>query len=234
MISITRKDPDGSNLNKSNNHTHKKTHKDKDRDNYIHAHAQTNGQEKARDNYAIPIKSHEASLKMRPWSTRPRTQTPSRTHMVLGLVRISVMFIGVAIALFIIHHQLQILYFRTCRANLLAVVLHQRSDICYGMELAISMIERGYQHGIAAIMQLGVSSCAFLLPYLVSSTRAWTSATRQRPSSTSQSQSSSHPSYSSHSSDPSYSSSWWPFPPLQKRKRRFLASKFVSWRHVKT
>lgn len=156
-------------------------------------------------------KSHPRTRTQSQSQSQSRTQ--SRAYMILGITRICLMFVGVAAALFIIHHQLQIIHFRTCRANLLAVVLHQRSDVCYGMELTISMIERGYQHGIAAIMQLGVSSSALFLPYLISIVRAWTSSDVKR-------------------TPTSQSSSWWPFSPSPK-KRRLSVTKLISWQQTK-
>lgn len=74
----------------------------------------------------------------------------------------------VSTALFVAHHQLQIVYYRTCRANLLAVVLHHRSDVCYGLSMAITAIERSYQQGAAALMHWGVSAAAILLPCVLS------------------------------------------------------------------
>lgn len=74
----------------------------------------------------------------------------------------------VATALFVLHHQLQAVYYRTCRANLLAVVLHHRSDVCYGLNMAITTIERIYQQGVAALMHWGVSAAAIVLPCVLS------------------------------------------------------------------
>lgn len=95
-----------------------------------------------------------------------------------------------AVALYLVHHQLQIVYFRTCKANLLTIVLHHRSDVCYALNMAISAIERGYQQGLMTLMQCGASAAAVLLPYVFSGSPS-RSATNKRSES---SRDGSHPS----------------------------------------
>lgn len=75
---------------------------------------------------------------------------------------------GLAIFFFAVHHQLQAIYFRTCRANLLAVVLHNQSDVCHGLNLVITAIERGYQMGVVRLMQWGASAAALIVPFFFS------------------------------------------------------------------
>lgn len=81
-----------------------------------------------------------------------------------GMIRAIVLCIIVAGGLFVMHHQLQVMYYQTCRANLLTVVLHNRSDMCHGLSIAISAIERGYHQGLVTIMHWGASAAALLLP----------------------------------------------------------------------
>lgn len=82
---------------------------------------------------------------------------------------IALMYVAfVAAVLFVVHHQLQVVYYNTCRANLFTVVLHQRSDICYGLNLAITAIERSYQQGAATLMHWGISVAAVVLPCVLS------------------------------------------------------------------
>lgn len=84
---------------------------------------------------------------------------------------------SIAVAMYLIHHQLQIVYFRTCKANLLTVVFFHRSDVCYALNMAISAIERGYQQGLLALMQWGASAAAIMLPYFCSASASSTRAT---------------------------------------------------------
>lgn len=91
-----------------------------------------------------------------------------------GFLRAALFIAGTAIALFCVHHQLQMIYYRTCRANLIAVVLHNQSDVCHGLNLAINAIERGYQTGLITIMQGGASAAAVMIPwFLTSHDDAW-------------------------------------------------------------
>lgn len=106
----------------------------------------------------------------------PTFVTPSS-----AMIRAVAVGAAFAVALYLIHHQLQIVYFRTCKANLLAVVLHHRSDVCYALNMAISAIERGYQQGILTLMQWGASAAALMLPYMFSGSRARPRIPRNMP-----------------------------------------------------
>lgn len=78
----------------------------------------------------------------------------------------------ISATLFVVHHQLQVVYYRTCRVNLLAVVLHNRSDVCHGLNMAITAIERTYQQAATALMHWGVSVATILLPCVLSLSQA--------------------------------------------------------------
>lgn len=99
-----------------------------------------------------------------------------RTPTSTTVIRAAAVAASFAIAMYLLHHQLQIVYFRTCKANLLTVVLHHRSDVCYALNMAISGIERVYQQGIVTLIQWGASAAAIMLPYAFSSSRAPTPA----------------------------------------------------------
>lgn len=145
-------------------------------------------------------------------ASKSTQETSGSKCNVSTIIRLGLCLSVLAVVSFFIHHQLQILYFRTCRANLLAVVLHQRSDICYSLDFVILMIERGYQQGIAMIMQLSVSSSAIMFPYIVSSIRTWTSRDVK-------------------GSTISKKFSWWPFASSrQKRNQRLSRTDMVPWK----
>lgn len=104
----------------------------------------------------------------------------SRDSKHTTIIRAVAIGMSFAIALYLIHHQLQIVYFKTCKANLLTVVLHHRSDVCYALNMAISGIERCYQQGIAALMQWGMSAAAVMLPYMFSSSQGSVESARNK------------------------------------------------------
>lgn len=87
----------------------------------------------------------------------------------MAVIRASLLMVFMAVLLFFVHHKLQVVYYRTCRANLISVVLHHRSDICHGLHMTITAIEQAYQHGVLMLVQGVVSATAVLLPYLWSS-----------------------------------------------------------------
>lgn len=95
------------------------------------------------------------------------------TRSWLGLLRACCYVCVLAVMLFFVHHKLQMVYFQTCKANLITVVLHDRSDVCHGLNMIITSIENGYQHGMRAIMQYAASVAALFVPsYLFTSARA--------------------------------------------------------------
>lgn len=85
-----------------------------------------------------------------------------------GLLRASLLSAILAVVFFVVHRRLQSIYFRTCKANLMAVVLHNRSDVCHGLDIAITAIERGYQDGFNMLMRWGGSAAVILLPCMFS------------------------------------------------------------------
>lgn len=86
----------------------------------------------------------------------------------VAVIRTSIFLVLMSALLFFVHHNLQVVYYRTCRANLISVVLHHRSDICHGLHTTITAIEQVYQHGMLMFVQGVVSATTVLLPYLLS------------------------------------------------------------------
>lgn len=91
----------------------------------------------------------------------------------MGGLRAALFVIFVGVCLFLVHHKLQAIYYQTCKANLIAVVLHNRSDVCYGLHLAISAIEKGYHQGMVTLMHWGASAAALLVPCFFTARGAW-------------------------------------------------------------